>query len=251
MTIKNEQKDFLKSLTPDLKKKFDEYLKLVLGTYDNLANLSQLKRNCPVCHGRQKLPDPFDVECPCREAFVRSYYFQNMFRHTKFHLNIPKTARSNSLLDLPRIVLFQSDLPSSRHVMYLFYQAVKHNLYKRYSQRRTHQQRNIEHIIDLNKNSGDFPEYLSYVFLDSVLVLTDTQQAFMDSVLANFVSSRYLAGKSVWLYQHMDTEDSLQKFPFLEEQVKSLGEIIQWKSGLSGASSLMAPHKNTYQEPGR
>lgn len=251
MTVKNDQKDFLKSLTVELKKDFDEYLKKVLGTYDNITNLSRLRRECPVCHGRQKLPEPFDVECPCREAFVRAYYFQNMFRHTKFHLNIPKEVRSNSLFDLPRITLFRSDLPSNRHIMYLFYQAVKCNLYKRYSQRKSHQHRNIEHIIDINKNNVEFPEYLTYIFLDDVLVLTDTQQTFMDSVLANFVSSKYLAGKSVWLYQNMDTENSPQKFPFLEEQVKSLGEIIEWKSGLSGASSLMVQSKGTYMEPGR
>lgn len=226
MGVKYKQNEYISTFDTETQEKFNQHLRKIISNYDRADDdLFKLKPLCPICAGRQKFPDPFNVECPCREAFSQVLYFRTLLNHTKDEGALPR----EGLYNLPRVVLFRSDLRHESHKTFLFYWAVKCNLYNRHSMRKKVKRRNFEDIVECVIGRGEdkveFPEYLSYVFLDSIRLLSDLQESFIDGVLASFVETRYAHGKSVWLYQSLDSEF---KFPQFHAKVESVGKIITW-----------------------
>lgn len=226
MSVKEKQNEFISSLDEGLRESFNSHIKKIMSQYDAEDGvLFKLKPLCPVCGGRQKLPAPYSVECPCREAFSRVLYFKTLLNHTRDEHALPPVG----LYNLPRVVLFRSDLRSESQKTFLFYWAVKCNLYHRKQLRKKIHRRNFEDIVNFEMTRGEdkpvFHEYLSYIFLDSVRLLSDMQESFLDGVLTSFIESRYVAGKSVWLYQSLDSDF---KFTQAYDKIAALGKIIVW-----------------------
>ena len=232
MSVRLKQREYILSLDKETQTAFDSYVKRIMAYYDNAPQSLSIKDKCPLCGGRQKLPQPYNVECPCREAFSRVLYFGTLIRHKRDAGALPK----EGLYNLPRIILFRSDLKSEAYVNFLFYWAIKCNLFHRYQARKTIHGRNIQGIIDSSKSDEVLmpKEYLTYVYLDSIPFWTDNQETFVDSVLTNFVDSRHGLGKAVWMYQSKQSQFSL---PLLYDKVETLGRIITWDSSVKSTSS--------------
>lgn len=229
LSVKDKQSSYISTLDTAVKTKFKQHLQKILSSYAYTDDeLFELKSECPVCSGRQRLVN--FVECPCREAFSQLLYFKTLLNHTRN----PQALPPEGVNKLPRIVLFRSTFSDESLKAFLFYAAIKQNLWRKGGLRKKFEKRTFDKIsaymVGRGEDRIDMPEALSYVYMDTFNPVSTQQEIFMDDVMTNFVETRYNQNKSVWIYQTIDSVNKL-KFPQFYAKVEYLGRVITWGTG--------------------